>query len=186
MSASSISVRVNDTQHVVTCDPKTPLLYILRNDLSLNGPKFGCGLGECGACSVLIDGRAVRSCVVPVNAVTGRNVTTLEGLGDQHAPHPVQQAFIDENAAQCGYCLNGMIITVTALALRNPDASEGEIKAALARNLCRCGTHKEIIAAAKRALRATKNMALTGVPDNSSEHDVAPAYLETNEGERNA
>lgn len=180
MSASSISIRVNNTQQIVCCDPKTPLLYVLRNDLALNGPKFGCGLGECGACAVLIDGRAVRSCVVPVAAVQSRSVVTLEGLGNGDAPHPVQQAFIDENAAQCGYCLNGMIITVAALALREPHADDDEIKRALEHNLCRCGTHREILAAAKRALMLSK---AAHSPDSQSEQ---PADRKADQGEPNA
>ncbi|MGG6896172.1 (2Fe-2S)-binding protein [Rhizobium sp. BR 315] len=180
MSASSISIRVNDAQHTVCCDPKTPLLYVLRNDLALNGPKFGCGLGECGACAVLIDGRAVRSCVVPVTAVESRNVVTLEGLGDSASPHPVQQAFIDENAAQCGYCLNGMIITVAALALREPHADDNRIKRALEHNLCRCGTHREILAAAKRALMLSR---VANSPDGSEER---PAGSTADQGEANA
>ena len=186
MSASPISIRVNDAQHTVSCDPKTPLLYILRNDLALNGPKFGCGLGECGACAVLIDGRAVRSCVVPITAVKNRSVTTLEGLGNSTSPHPVQQAFIDENAAQCGYCLNGMIMTVVSLALHQPDAGEAEIKNALAHNLCRCGTHKEILAAAKRALFLANSAALPGSLDSARESGFEPSHVKTDQGERNA
>lgn len=180
MSASSISIRVNDAQHTVCCDPKTPLLYILRNDLALNGPKFGCGLGECGACAVLIDGRAVRSCVVPVNAVQSRSVVTLEGLGDGATPHPVQQAFIDENAAQCGYCLNGMIITVAALALREPHADDAQIRRALEHSLCRCGTHMEILAAAKRALMLSR---AEHSPDHQGDQ---PAEGTADQGEPNA
>ncbi len=129
----------------------TPLLYVLRNDLRLNGPKFGCGLGECGACAVLVDGRAARSCVVSAGSVEGRAITTLEGLGSSAAPHPVQQAFIDEQAAQCGYCLNGMIMTATALLRRIPQPTETEIRAALRYNLCRCGAHVEIVRAVQRA-----------------------------------
>ncbi|TCR79517.1 (2Fe-2S)-binding protein [Rhizobium sp. BK376] len=178
MSASSISIRVNDAQHTVCCDPKTPLLYILRNDLALNGPKFGCGLGECGACAVLIDGRAVRSCVVPVTAVQSRSVVTLEGLGDSASLHPVQQAFIEENAAQCGYCLNGMIITVAALALREPNADDDQIRRALEHSLCRCGTHHEILAAARRALMLSRTANSPEGPDEelaSSEADYGEA-----------
>ena len=129
----------------------TPLLYILRNDLGLNGPKYGCGLGECGACTVLIDGVAARSCSIPVSSVQGKAITTLEGLGDEGKLHPVQQGFIDEQAAQCGYCANGMIMTLVALFDRNPQASEDEIKNELAYNLCRCGTHLEILRAAEKA-----------------------------------
>lgn len=129
----------------------TPLLYILRNDLGLNGPKYGCGLGECGACTVLIDGVAARSCSIPLSGVQGKAITTLEGLGEEGKLHPVQQGFIDEQAAQCGYCANGMIMTLVALFERNPQANEDEIKRELAYNLCRCGTHIEILRAAEKA-----------------------------------
>jgi nicotinate dehydrogenase subunit A len=133
---------------------ETPLLYVLRNDLALNGPKFGCGLGECGACTVIIDGVAARSCVVPVSIAQGRAIVTLEGLGSSRAPHPVQQAFIDEQAAQCGYCLNGMIMTAKALLDRTPCPSEREIRDELKFNLCRCGAHVEILRAVRRAAGA--------------------------------
>jgi nicotinate dehydrogenase subunit A len=132
-------------------DPQTPLLYVLRNDLACNGPKYGCGLGQCGACTVLIDGVAARSCVVPASAAVGRAVTTLEGLGTRAALDPVQQGFIEEQAAQCGYCLNGMILSTKALLAVNPDPSEDEIREALRFNLCRCGTHVEILRAVRRA-----------------------------------
>ncbi|HEI8818467.1 TPA: (2Fe-2S)-binding protein [Serratia marcescens] len=131
--------------------PDTPLLYVLRNDLQLNGPKYGCGLGECGACTVLIDGVAARSCSMPLSAVGKKSVTTLEGLSTPEALHPVQQGFIDEQAAQCGYCTNGMIMTLVALFEREPEADEQTIKKELAYNLCRCGTHIEILHAAERA-----------------------------------
>ena len=142
---------VNDRSFAVEVDPDTPLLYVLRNDLGLNGPKFGCGLGECGACTVLVDGVPARSCVVPVKGIGTRRVTTLEGLGTEAAPGLVQQAFIDHQAAQCGYCLNGMIMAVQALLLRNPAPSEDDIRQALQYHLCRCGTHLEILAAARCA-----------------------------------
>ncbi|BCQ40847.1 oxidoreductase [Erwinia rhapontici] len=129
----------------------TPLLYILRNDFQLNGPKFGCGIGECGACTIIIDGVAARSCSVPVHTVASRQVTALEGLAEDDGLHPVQQGFIDEQAAQCGYCTNGMIMTLVALFRRNPRASELQIKNELAFNLCRCGTHLEILRAAQKA-----------------------------------
>lgn len=138
------------------CRPDTPLLYVLRNDLQLNGPKFGCGLGECGACTVLMDGVATRSCITPVEAAVGRQVVTLEGLGDAAHPHPLQQAFIDEQAAQCGYCINGMVMTAKALLDRNPNPSDGEIRQELAYNLCRCGTHVEILKAVRRAAESLK------------------------------
>ncbi|HGM4956593.1 TPA: (2Fe-2S)-binding protein [Serratia liquefaciens] len=131
--------------------PETPLLYVLRNDLGLNGPKYGCGLGECGACTVLIDGVAVRSCSIPLSGVIDKSITTLEGLSEAGQLHPVQQGFIDEQAAQCGYCTNGMIMTLVALFERNPQADEQEIKNELAYNLCRCGTHIEILRAAAKA-----------------------------------
>ena len=142
---------VNGRIHDVTAAPDTALLYVLRNDLELNGPKFGCGLGECGACTVLIDDRAARSCVIPVEGCVDRNITTLEGLGSRDHPDTVQQAFIAEQAAQCGYCLNGMIMTTKALLLRNPQPSESEAMEALRYNLCRCGAHVEIVRAVMRA-----------------------------------
>jgi len=142
----------------------TPLLLVLRNDLALNGPKYGCGLGECGACTVLVDGIAARSCVIPAQGVTGREVTTLEGLGDRQHLHPVQRAFIEEQAAQCGYCLNGMIMTTKALLDRNPSPSDTEIRQALSGNLCRCGTHIEILCAVQRAITLYRN-------EETSSHD---------------
>jgi nicotinate dehydrogenase subunit A len=170
-SLEPIVLRVNGSRHVVAAGPDTPLLYILRNDLALNGPKFGCGLGECGACAVLIGERAARSCVVTPRALGARAVTTLEGLGTIDAPHPVQAAFIAESAAQCGYCLNGMIIAVVALLRRVADPSDAAIKAALRHNLCRCGTHVEILRAARLAAvlvaeagRADTRRAGTGAP----------------------
>ena len=149
--AGALRLTVNGALITLPVARATPLLYVLRNDLRLNGPKFGCGLGECGACAVLVDGRAARSCVMSAGSVAGRAVTTLEGLGSSAAPHPVQQAFIAEQAAQCGYCLNGMIITATALLARNPHPTETEIRAALRYNLCRCGAHIEIVRAVQRA-----------------------------------
>lgn len=146
-----LTLHVNQQTHTVAVSPGTPLLYVLRNDLGLNGPKFGCGLGECGACTVLVDGVAARSCVLPVKAVLGHEVTTLEGLGTPESPGAVQQAFIDQQAAQCGYCLNGMIMTVQALLNRNPHPTEEQIRRELKYNLCRCGTHVEILAAARQA-----------------------------------
>jgi nicotinate dehydrogenase subunit A len=142
---------VNGKSHQLDVEPDTPLLYVLRDNLGLHGPKFGCGLAQCGACTVLIDGRAVRSCTMPVSRVQGK-VVTLEGLGTPERPHPVQQAFIEEQAAQCGYCINGMVMQTAAfLAGRQASPSEREIRQALQSNLCRCGTHQRIIAAAKRA-----------------------------------
>jgi nicotinate dehydrogenase subunit A len=132
-------------------DPEAPLLYVLRNDLGLNGPRFGCGLGQCGACTVHVDGKAVRSCSVPVSAVANRRVVTLEGLGTPQKPHPLQKAFIEEQAAQCGYCTNGMIMESAAFLATTRNPTESQIKEALARNLCRCGTHLRILRAVKRA-----------------------------------
>ena len=128
-----------------------PLLNVLRNDLRLNGPKYGCGLGECGACTVLVDGVEARACVIPVGGVEGRHITTLEGLGTPAHPHPVQQAYIDAQATQCGYCLNGMIMSTVALLRRCPQPTEQQVRAALAHNLCRCGAHLEILQAVQRA-----------------------------------
>lgn len=147
-----IMVTVNGQQTTLDIDPDAPLLNVLRNDLCLNGPKFGCGLGECGACTVLIDGVAARSCVIPLAGVNGRSIVTLEGLEQNGKLDPVQQAFIDEQGAQCGYCLNGMIMTVKALLLRSPTPSEQEIRSELDFNLCRCGTHVEIMRSALRAV----------------------------------
>ncbi|GAA5137528.1 (2Fe-2S)-binding protein [Alloalcanivorax gelatiniphagus] len=146
-----LHLTVNGERCAVRAAPSTPLLYVLRNDLCLNGPKFGCGLGECGACMVLVEGRAARACVLPVSAVADRRITTLEGLADGDRPDPVQQAFIDEQGAQCGYCLNGMIMTVRGLLNDNPAPDRDALVAALDHNLCRCGTHQEILAAACRA-----------------------------------
>ncbi|MDI3376230.1 (2Fe-2S)-binding protein [Pseudomonas fulva] len=148
---TTLSVRVNGQSFEVDALPETPLLLILRNDLCLNGPKYGCGLGECGACTVIIDGMAARSCIIPLAGAVGREITTLEGLGCKRAPHPVQQAFIDEQAAQCGYCMNGMIMTATALLNRIPQPSDEQIRNELSGNLCRCGTHVEILRAVRRA-----------------------------------
>lgn len=146
-----LTLNVNGATHVVSADADTPLLYLLRNDLALNGPKFGCGLGECGACTVLLDGMPTRSCVTTAKVALGREITTLEGLGTRAEPHPVQRAFIEEQAAQCGYCLNGMIMTAKALLDRDPHPSEEAIRRELSRNLCRCGTHVEILRAVQRA-----------------------------------
>lgn len=151
-----IQLTVNGQAHAFDLPPTVPLLYVLRNDLALNGPKFGCGLGECGACLVLIGGVAARACVVTLGVAEGRAVTTLEGLGGLDDLHPVQQAFVDEQAAQCGYCLNGMIIATVALLARIPDPDEAEIRQALRHNLCRCGTHFEIVRAIRRAAVAMR------------------------------
>ena len=146
-----IPLNVNGKNRPIETDPDTPLLYVLREDLKLNGPKVGCGLAQCGACTVIIDGNAVRSCVTPVKAAQNRRVTTLEGLGSKKKLHPIQKAFIDEQATQCGYCVNGMIMTTKAFLDKNPKPSDGQIKEALAGNLCRCGTHTRVLRAVKRA-----------------------------------
>jgi nicotinate dehydrogenase subunit A len=151
MMQTKVRLTVNGKAREVDAAPDTPLLYVLRNDLALNGPKYGCGLGECGTCTVLIDGAAARACVIPAEGCVGRDIVTLEGLGSREHPDPVQQAFIIEQAAQCGYCLNGMIMTTKALLNINPRPTEAEIKQALQYNLCRCGAHVEIMRAALRA-----------------------------------
>ena len=146
-----LTLLVNGKSETLDVEPDMPLLYALRDTLGLHGPKFGCGLAQCGACMVLVDGAAVRSCSVPVAKVTGKTVVTLEGLGTSEKPDPVQRAFIEEQAAQCGYCINGMIMTGKALLARTPNPSESQIRKALAANLCRCGTHPRIVRAVKRA-----------------------------------
>jgi nicotinate dehydrogenase subunit A len=152
--ASSVTLNVNGRDVVVSVDdPAMPLLYVLRENLELLGPRFGCGLGQCGACMVLLDGEAVNSCEIKLSAVGRRKIVTLEGLGTPEQPSPVQQAFIDEQAAQCGYCLNGVIISTVALLAKNKNPSVAEIKKALADNLCRCGTHLRMIRAVQRAAR---------------------------------
>ena len=143
----AINLKVNGASHSVPAEPDTPLLYVLRNDLALNGAKFGCGLAQCGACTVLVDGRPVRSCITPIGSLGSAEITTIEGLGTLDKPHPLQKAFIHEQAAQCGYCINGMIMSAKELLDRKPNASEGEVKEALAGNLCRCGTHNRIVGA---------------------------------------
>jgi len=151
---ASYNLKVNGEARVVDADPDTPMLYVLRDNLALKGPKFGCGLAQCGACTIHVNGEAVRSCALPVDEVKDRAVTTLEGLGTSAKPSKLQQAFIQEQAAQCGYCVNGMIMTSAALLAKNKSPSEAEIRAALADNLCRCGTHQRIVAAVKRAAAA--------------------------------
>jgi nicotinate dehydrogenase subunit A len=150
--AQSIPLNVNGKDvHLQVDDPAMPLLYALRNDLGLKGPRFGCGLAQCGACTVHLDGVAVRSCVMPVAGATGHRIVTLEGLGTPEKPHPLQQAFIDEQAVQCGYCINGMIMQSAALLATHKQPTDVQIKEALANNLCRCGTHLRIVRAIKRA-----------------------------------
>lgn len=145
----AISLKVNGSVHTVDVDPQTPLLYVLSDELLLRGPKFGCGLSQCGACTVIIQGQAVRSCVMPVSAVKNREVTTLEGLGTPEKPHAIQQAFIDEQAAQCGFCLSGVILTAKALLDENPKASEEQIRQAMSNVLCRCFAHARMVRAIK-------------------------------------
>ncbi len=157
----SVSLNVNGVQQQLSLPADTSLLHLLRNDLELNSPKYGCGLGECGACTVLIDGMAARACVIPATGVAGRGITTLEGLGCIGNLHPVQQAFIDEQAAQCGYCLSGMIMMTVSLLAHTPHPDDLQIRQALSGNLCRCGAHLEII---KAVHRAAELMAQTKVP----------------------
>ena len=151
--AERLTLRVNGTTRTVEVERDTPLLYVLRNDLELNGAKFGCGLAQCGACTVTIDGQAVRSCATPVGQVGDKAIGTIEGLGSLEKLHPLQRAFIQEQAAQCGYCINGMIMTAKALLDRNPRPSERDVRDALAANLCRCGTHNRIVRAIQRAAK---------------------------------
>ena len=148
---AQISLKVNGKAQVIDAEADMPLLYALRNDLQLNGPKFGCGLAQCGACTVIMDGNAIRSCVTPLSTAQNKSVTTLEGLGSTKKMHRIQQAFVDEQAVQCGYCINGMIMTTKALLDKNPKPTDRQIKEALAGNLCRCGTHVRILRAVKRA-----------------------------------
>jgi nicotinate dehydrogenase subunit A len=150
----AVSLKVNGAVHRVPAEPDTPLLYVLRNDLELNGAKFGCGVAQCGACTVLVDGKAVRSCITEVGSIGEAEVTTLEGLGTVTHPHPLQRTFMDLQAAQCGYCINGMIMSAKALLDDNPHPSEAQVRDGLAGNLCRCGTHGRIIRAVLKASEA--------------------------------
>jgi nicotinate dehydrogenase subunit A len=150
----AIEFTLNGETVGIDVDQQTPLLEVLRNDFELNGPKFGCGLAQCGACAVLVDGESIRSCVMPIASVAGRNVTTLEGLGNKSKPHPLQRAFIDEQALQCGYCTSGIIVTAAALLEKNPSPSNDEIKSALSGHLCRCGAHPRIVKAVAKAAAA--------------------------------
>jgi aerobic-type carbon monoxide dehydrogenase small subunit (CoxS/CutS family) len=167
--ANKLRIHVNGRQHTVAASPDTPLIYVLTNELALRGPRFGCGLAQCGSCSVLVDGKEGRSCVTPVSAVEGKNVTTLEGLPSWYAAkrklprapalHPIQQALLDEQALQCGYCGNGMIVKAAELLEQKPMPTDAEIRAAMNGHLCRCGTYPRIIAAIKRAARAMQEQA---------------------------
>jgi nicotinate dehydrogenase subunit A len=153
----TISLRINGATHAVAVEPDTPLLYVLRNDIALNGAKFGCGLGQCGACTVLIDGAAVRSCRSPVGKAEGKEITTIEGLGTIEKPHPLQAAFIAEQAAQCGYCSNGMVMAAKAFLAQTPNPSDAQIRDGLAQNLCRCGTHNRVVRAVQRAAKEMRS-----------------------------
>ncbi len=146
-----ISMKVNGKTRVVNTDPGNMLLYVLRDDLGLKGPRFGCGLSQCGACTVIMDGKTIRSCTTPMSVARNRNITTLEGLGTVAHPHPLQKAFIEEQAGQCAYCINGMIMAAKVLLDKNPHPSDADIKKALVANLCRCGSHLRIVRAIKRA-----------------------------------
>lgn len=149
----TVLLNVNGAVREAAADPETPLLYVLRNDLKLKGTRFGCGLGQCGACTVIVDGKAVQSCDIPVSAVVGKQVTTIEGIGTLEDPHPLQRAFIEEQAAQCGYCASGIIMAAKALLDSTAAPSEAEIRAALEGNLCRCGTHARILRAIRRVAK---------------------------------
>ena len=164
-----MKLNVNGSTHEVDADPAMPLLYVLRNDLELNAAKFGCGLGQCGACTVMVDGKAIFSCLTPILLLEGREIKTVEGLGTIDSPGPMQQAFIEEQAAQCGYCIPGMMMRAQALLQSKPDASDAEIQTALEPNLCRCGTHMRILKAVKRARELMKTAA---VPLASGERKV--------------
>ena len=155
------TLTVNGVRHELDIDPSTPLLYVLRDTLGMNGAKFGCGLGQCGACTVMVDGTAAFSCLIPAAALEGRTVKTVEGLGTAEHPGPLQQAFIDEQAAQCGYCIAGMIMRAEALLERNQSPTDSEIRTHMQPNLCRCGTHMRILAAIRRAAAAMRSAALT-------------------------
>ena len=157
-----VRLNVNDRAHEVDADPRTPLLYVLRDDLGLNGAKFGCGLGQCGACTVLVDGRAIFSCVTPISVLESRPITTVEGLGTAENPGALQRAFLDEQAAQCGYCIAGMIMRAEALLRSNRSPSEAEIRAHMEPNLCRCGAHMRILRAVRRAAQAMRTAEATG------------------------
>lgn len=152
--SQTVALKVNGRRHAVSAEPDTPLLYVLRNDLALNGAKFGCGLAQCGACTVLIDGKPVRACVTPIGTLGDAEITTLEGLGTIEKPDPLQSAFIEEQAVQCGYCIAGMIMSAKALLAQNGQPSEIQVREALAGNLCRCGTHGRIVRAVLRAAKA--------------------------------
>jgi nicotinate dehydrogenase subunit A len=152
-----ITLKVNDRQHLLTVDPETPLLFVLNDELGLRGPRFGCGMAQCGACTVIMRGQVVRSCVMPVSAVGNREITTLEGLGTPEHPHPIQQAFVEEGAAQCGFCLSGVILTAKCVLDLKPEASDQEIRDALGGVLCRCFTHTRMLRAIRKYAEAKKH-----------------------------
>ena len=155
-----LSLKINGRQHAVDVDPDCPLLYVLRDTLALNNPRFGCGLGQCGACTVLVDNRAVRSCTLPASRAAGREIVTIEGLATAAGPHPVQRAFIEEQAFQCGYCLNGWVLTAKALLDANPKANDAEVRRACESLVCRCGSHTRIFAAVQRAAKDISSRAV--------------------------
>jgi nicotinate dehydrogenase subunit A len=158
----AITIKVNGQSHSVDVDPSTPLLYVLSDELALRGPKFGCGLGQCGACTAIVNGTAIRSCVTPVSTVVGKEITTLEGLGSPEKPHPLQQAFIDEQAAQCGFCVNGVILTAKAFLDKNPKAGEKDIQQALSGILCRCFSHTRMHRAIGKYAALSSNIVAKG------------------------
>ena len=163
-----MTLKVNGQDHQIDAEPDTPLLYILRDDIKLNAAKFGCGLGQCGSCTVIVDGEAVLSCVTPLLLVEGKQVTTLEGLGTIEAPAPIQRAFMEEQAAQCGYCIAGMMMRAQALLQNNPAVSDADIRAELQGNLCRCGTHMRILRAVRRTARLMQSAAATAPANGGS------------------
>ena len=165
---SQMTLLVNGRTHTVDVDPATPLLFVLSDDLALKGPKFGCGLGQCGACTVIVRGRAIRSCVTPVSTVTGAEITTLEGLGTVERPHPIQQAFIDEQAAQCGFCLSGVVLTAKAFLDQNPRASDAEVQQALSGVLCRCFVNTRMLRAIQRYRKSTEVAAAAAEQDGGA------------------
>lgn len=178
-----IELKVNGRSHGVSADPDTPLLYVLRDDLQLNAAKFGCGLGQCGSCTVLVDGAPILSCVTPIMLLEGRQITTLEGLGSAEDPGPLQRAFIEEQAAQCGYCIPGMMMRAQALLQNNPHASDAEIRTQLEQNLCRCGTHMRILRAVRRAATL---MVGSSSPPSPHTPSAAGAPIDTPETETDA
>jgi nicotinate dehydrogenase subunit A len=178
-----IELKVNGQSHSVSADPDTPLLYVLRNELQLNAAKFGCGLGQCGACTVLVDGAPALSCVTPIMLLEGRQITTVEGLGTLEDPGPMQRAFMEEQAAQCGYCIPGMMMRAQALLQRNPRATDTEIRAYLEPNLCRCGTHMRILRAVRRAAAL---MSGPGSPPNTHTPSAASTQIEPSDTDTDA